>query len=304
MNRIASLLPSTTEIACALGFEEALVGRSHECDFPASVARLPVLTEPRLDCGASSKQIDERVKQVVRDGLSLYRVDATRLSEVQPTLILTQGQCEVCAASLKDVEDALSAWMGARPRVVSLDPQGLDDVWGDIRRVADALGVPERGLALTASLRERIRGIAERTRRIGERPGVACIEWIDPLMAAGNWIPELVQLAGGENLFGEPGERSPWISWDALRAADPDVLVVFPCGFDLARTRAELAPLQARPGWDRLRAVRNGRVLLADGNHYFNRPGPRLVESLEILSEILHPDQFAPRHRDSDWQPL
>jgi iron complex transport system substrate-binding protein len=268
------------------------------------VAQLPVLTEPKLDPGSTSRQIDDRVKKIVRDGLSVYRVDAARLREIQPTLSLTQDQCEVCAASLKDVEDALRTWLGARPRIVSLDPQGLDDVWSDIRRVAEALGEPQRGRALTASLGARIRAIAERTGRISERPGVACIEWIDPLMAAGNWIPELVKLAGGRNLFGEPGEHSAWLRWDELRAADPDVVLVFPCGFDLARTRAELSPLQTQPGWDRLRAVREGRVLLADASQYFNRPGPRLVESLEILVEVLHPEHFAPRHRDVAWQPL
>ena len=304
MQRVASLLPSTTEIACALGFEEALVGRSHECDFPASVVRLPVLTEPKLSPGASSRQIDDRVKQLVQDGLSVYRVDAARLRELGPTLILTQDQCAVCAASLKDLEEALAEWIGVRPRVLSLNPNALADVWSDIRRVAQALGRPERGQALTESLAERIDAIAERVRPIPDRPSVACIEWIDPLMAAGNWVPELVMLAGGRSLFGEPGAHSSWMRWEELRAADPDVVVVLPCGFDLERVRTEMAPLQAQPGWDELRAVRDGRVVLTDGNQYFNRPGPRLVDSLEILAEILHPDHLPPQHRGPAWQPL
>ena len=304
MERIASLLPSTTEITCALGFEAGLVGRSHECDFPASVASLPVLTAPKLDASASSLEIDNRVKQLVRDGLSVYRVDAERLRELAPTLILTQDQCEVCAASLPDVEAALAEWVSGRPRIVSLNPANLGDVWGDVGRVADALGAGGRGREVATELSHHITEVAEQTQRIRERPSVACVEWIDPLMAAGNWVPELVTLAGGRNLFGATGEHSPWITWASLRDADPDVIVVLPCGFDLARSRAEMPPLSGRDGWSGLRAVKNGRVFLTDGNQYFNRPGPRLVDSLEILAEILHPDVFPPTHRERGWQPL
>ena len=304
MERIASLIPSTTEITCALGFEAGLVARSHECDFPASVASLPALTEPKLDPGAPSAAIDSRVKQLVRDGLSVYRVDAERLRELAPTVILTQDQCEVCAASLGDVEAALAEWTGAKPRIVSLDPRTLGDVWGDLVRVADALGAPERGERLAAELATRITEVTERTQRLRARPSVACVEWIDPLRAAGNWMPELVTLAGGRPLFGEPGAHSPWLAWEDLRAADPDVVAVLPCGFDLARTRAEIGPLLAQPGWETLRAVREGRVFLTDGHQYFNRPGPRLVESLEILAEILHPEEFGARHRGEGWEPL
>ncbi len=304
MERIASLLPSTTEIACALGFEKSLVGRSHECDYPDSISHLPALTAPKLDPGGTSREIDDRVKQLVRDGLSVYRVDAERLRELAPSVILTQDQCEVCAASLADVEKALGEWIGARPKVVSLDPRTLGDVWGDMGRVAEALGAPERGRDLAERLAQRVAAVSERTQRIRERPSVACVEWIDPLMAAGNWMPELVALAGGRNLFGDPGSDSPWLDWETLRAADPDVIVVLPCGFDLPRTRAELPPLLAQPGWAELRAVENGRVYLTDGNQYFNRPGPRLAESLELLAEILHPDEFPPSHRGAGWQPL
>jgi iron complex transport system substrate-binding protein len=169
--------------------------------------------------------------------------------------------------------------------------------------VATALGVPERGEALAQALAYRITNVSERTLRIRPRPRVAAIEWIDPLMAAGNWMPELIALAGGENLFGETGRHSPWLEWSALRAADPDVIVVLPCGFDLARTRSELAPLAAQPGFEALRAVRDGRIYLTDGNQYFNRPGPRLVESLEILAEILHPDAFPAQRRGAGWEP-
>jgi iron complex transport system substrate-binding protein len=303
MERVASLLPSTTEIVCALGLRSRLVGRSHECDFPPEVEALPVLTESKLDARAQSREIDDRVKQLVREGLSIYRVDAEKLRVLAPSVVLTQEQCEVCAASPKDVEAALACWTGGRPRVVSLAPSTLADVWGDLVTVASALGVRERGEALAESLASRLTDVSERTLRIRPRPRVAAIEWTEPLMAAGNWMPELIALAGGTNLFGETGLHSPWLEWETLRAADPDVIVVLPCGFDLARTRREMAPLAAQPGWSELRAVRAGQVFLTDGNQFFNRPGPRLVESLEILAEILHPADFPARHRGTGWEP-
>ena len=303
--RTVSLLPSTTEIACALGFRDALVGRSHECDHPADVAGLPVLTSAKLDPGASSRAIDDRVKQLVHDGLSIYDVDAEKLRELAPELILTQSQCDVCAASEEDVERAVGEWTDERPRVVSLAPQTLDDVWADIVRVAEAFGAPERGRDLATRLTDRITALGQRaTRANGERPRVACIEWIDPLMAAGNWVPELLHRAGAEPLFGTPGEHSPWLEWDDLVEADPDAILLMPCGFDIARTRAELAPLVNREGFAELRAVREARVFLLDGNAYFNRPGPRLVESLEILCQALHPGVFGGAHRGTGWQTL
>ncbi len=302
--RIVSLLPSTTEIVCALGLEERLVGRSHECDFPPSVRALPALTEPKLDARQPSAAIDRDVEALVRDGLGVYRVDADKLRELRPDVILTQSQCEVCAATAAEVETALRDWLGAKPTLLSLEPSSLGDVWNDIARTAEALGVAEAGQRLAASLADRVTSIAERALRVKEQPGVANIEWIDPLMAAGNWMPEIVTLAGGRNLFGESGSHSPWISHERLRAADPDVIVILPCGFDLARTRRELAPLLAAPGWEELRAVRRKRVFLCDGNQYFNRPGPRLVESLEIMAELLHPDVFPPLHEGSGWARL
>jgi len=304
MDRVVSLLPSSTEIVHALGLSERLVGRSHECDHPPELAQLPVLTEPKLDAEAPSAEIDARVKQLVSEGLSIYRVDAEALRRVEPTVILTQTQCEVCAASASDVEAALAGWVGHRPRVVSLEPKTLGDVWQDMQRVADALGEPARGSELAAALADRVTATAERSQRIRARPSVACIEWLDPLMVAGNWVPELVTLAGGRNLLGRSGAHSPWLELAELTAADPDVIVALPCGFDLARTRAELPPLAGHPEWQALRAVREDRVYLTDGNQYFNRPGPRLVDSLEILAEILHPGEFAPAHRGTGWEPL
>lgn len=304
MERVVSLLPSATEIACALGFEERLVGRSHECDFPPSVRALPALTEAKLDASRPSAEIDAQVRGLVRDGLSVYRVDVERLRALAPDLILTQDQCEVCAASLADVEAALAQCLGAAPRVLSLDPRTLGDVLRDVARVAAALGAQERGRALAAALSARVSELGERAAGQPSRPSVACVEWIDPLMTAGNWMPELVALAGGRAAFGETGRASAWTRWEELREADADVLVVLPCGFDLARSRAELGPLRAQPGFETLRAVRSGRAFLVDGNQYMNRPGPRLIDSLEILCELLHPQAFAPAHRGAGWEVL
>jgi iron complex transport system substrate-binding protein len=302
MERIVSLLPSTTEIVCALGLGTRLVGRSHECDFPPFVKELPACTQAKLDPAAPGVEIDRRVKRLVAEGLSIYRVDPERLRALRPDVILTQEQCEVCAATPRDLEDALADWIGARPRVVSLTPTTLGDVFRDVVDVAAALGVAGRGRALVGELTGRVSAIGEKTGDLSPRPRVACLEWIDPLMAAGHWMPELVRLAGGTSLFGESGQQSPWIDFEELRAADPDVIVALPCGFDLPRTREELRGLEASAAFAALRAAREGRVALADGNAYFNRPGPRLVDSLEILAEILHPDRFDFGHAGAAWR--
>jgi iron complex transport system substrate-binding protein len=301
--RIASLLASGTEIVCALGFEAQLVGRSHECDFPASVRALPVCTEPKFDIRLPSAAIDQRVKSILQEALSVYRVDAEQLRGLRPDVIVTQSQCEVCAVSLRDVELALEEWLPSPPRLVSLSAADLAGLWEDVESVARALEALDRGRTLVQRLQDRMAEVERHTRALAHRPTVACIEWIEPLMAAGNWMPELVAMAGGTNLFGEAGRHSPSLDWEELRAADPEVIFVTPCGFDLERTREEMPALAGQPGWERLRAVRQGRVLLADGNAYFNRSGPRLVESLEILAEALHPRAFHPRHA-SDWSRL
>lgn len=310
-HRVVSLLPAATEIVCSLGCEAWLVGRSHECDFPPRVQSLPVCSRPRIDVNGSSRDIDEQVKQSLRDGLSLFEVDVEQLNELQPTLILTQAQCEVCAVSLADVEAALALGVTSRPRVVSLLPNCLDDVFDDLRRVAVALGVDERGNALVGDLHDRLsqlsQGISRGATQRGEprhRPRVVCIEWLEPLMTAGNWVPELVAIAGGENLLSERGRHSPWLDWSGLVAADPDVLVLMPCGWSISRTRADLHWLTERSEWPALKAVREGNVYVADGHHYFNRPGPRLLDSVEILAEILHPDLCNYGHRGHGWEPL
>jgi iron complex transport system substrate-binding protein len=294
--KIVSLIASATEIVCALGFEDDLVARSHECDHPPSVTRLPAVTSPKFPTDGTSYEIDQRVKAILAEALSVYRVDAEALQRLAPDVIVTQTQCEVCAVSARDVEAALCSFVGSRPRVVSLEPNALADVWKDILRVASALGAEARGRRLVEDLRGRLDAVAARVAG-RPRPKVACIEWIDPLMAGGNWVPELVDLAGGENLFGEAGKHSPWMSLDDLVARDPDVIVVLPCGFDVPRTRGEMKVLEGNPTWRGLRAVREGRVFLADGNQYMNRPGPRVVESAEIFAEILHGCDYGHRGR-------
>jgi len=301
MHRIVTLLPSATEIVCALGFGDELVGRSHECDFPAGVERLPALTEPKFKVEGTSAEIDERVKRIVGDALSVYRVDAARLRELKPDVIVTQSQCEVCAVSESEVESAVAEWLGERPRIVSLAPYALSDVFEDTVRVAAALGDRKRGEETVAKLRARMDAIAERARSAKSRPTFACIEWIDPMMSAGNWMPELVEMAGGTNLFGKAGEHSPWMKFEELAAANPEVIMVSPCGFSMRRSREELPTLTGNPQWKTLRATRDGKVFLADGNQYFNRPGPRIVESLEILGEMLHPEIFKFGHEGSGW---
>jgi len=301
MHRIVSLLPSATEIVWALGFGDQLIGRSHECDYPAAVKRLPALTSPKFDPTGSSAALDERVKKLVRDALSVYRVDGEALRQLRPDVIVTQSQCEVCAVNMRDVEAAVADWLGGPPpTIVSLAPYNLADVLNDIGRVAMALGVGTCGIEFVAELNRHLTEIVHRVRS-AHRPRVACIEWIEPLMAAGNWMPELVAMAGGVNLFGQAGQHSPWMKFEELAAQDPDVILVAPCGFDMTRTASEMSALTALPQWAELKAVKAGRVALADGNQYFNRPGPRIVESLEILTEILHPEAGAFVHEGTGW---
>ncbi|GAB4326981.1 MAG: cobalamin-binding protein [Phototrophicales bacterium] len=301
--RIVSLLPSSTEIVCALDLQNQLVARSHECDFPPGVEALPVVTAPKFNPDGRSYEIDQRVKAILQEATSVYRLDADLLKTLNPDVIITQMQCEVCAVSLDEVQRVACEWLELSAEVVALEPNSLTDVLADIQRVAGALHVSERGQQLTQELRQQFDTLANQTKGL-PRPRVALIEWIDPLMAAGNWMPELVEIAGGINLFGEAGQHSPWISWEDLQAADPDKIVILPCGYDIPKTLEELSPLVEREGWADLRAVRSGDVYITDGNQYFNRPGPRLVDSARILAEILHPEHFNFGYSPYGWRNL
>lgn len=302
--RIVSLLPSATEIVAALGFAENLVGRSHECDFPPGVANLPVCSSTKIPVHGTSSEIDQRVKQIVAEGLSVYRVDADRLRKLQPDLILTQTQCAVCAVTPRDLEQALCTWTGVQPQILSLEPNNLDDVWNDFRRVGETLRVARRAEQLIDALTKRLAVIREKARVLPSRPTVAAIEWLGPLMAGGNWMPELIEIAGGRSLFAKPGEHSPWLDWASLIEADPEVILLLPCGFKISQTVADLNLLTKNPAWPNLRAVGQKQVYLIDGHHFFNRPGPRLVESAEIVAEILHPGGFTFGHRGTGWIPI
>ena len=302
--KIVSLLPSATEIVACLGLSEVLVGRSHECDYPPLVKDLPVCTEARLNSARQSVQIDQDVQTLVQQALSIYQIKIDVLEKLQPTHIVTQDQCDVCAVNVAEVEKALAQLTQSNPQVISLQPHLLPEVWKDIERVAQTLGVESQ--AVVSKLQARIDALANQVKILPQEslPTVVALEWTEPLMGAGNWIPELIELAGGKPLLGVKGEHSPYLSWESLTQAEPEVIVIMPCGFDLERTEQESQVLMKHPDWCELKAVKNSKVFLVDGNAYFNRPGPRLVDSAEILAEILHPELFNFGDQGKSWKPL
>jgi iron complex transport system substrate-binding protein len=295
--RIASLLPSATEIVCAIGARSELVGISHECDFPEGLAGLPVLTRARLGPVRTSREIDAAVRDVLRDALAVYDIELEALREARPDVIVTQDLCDVCAVSLDDVRAAVARLAREDVRIVNLHPTRLGDIGSDIARTAEALGRSAEGAALAQRMRERIQRIAARAAAAPRRPRVLAVEWLDPVMIGGMWMPELIELAGGEPLCTRPGDHAPTLTRDALAALEPDVVLIKPCGFSLERTLEELDTLTRTLPWERWRAVAEGRVYVADGNAFFNRPGPRIVESLEILAGCVHPERFADLRR-------
>ncbi len=282
-----------------LGCLDQLVGRSHECDYPATVTSLPMVSTVTIDTTTSSSEIDSQIKHLAHarldptdaalQALSIYSIDTTLLQQLRPDVIFTQTQCEVCAVSERDVERAVTELTGLQPRIVALTPHRLADVWEDVLRVGAAIERTEQARQLIHGYRARLEQLRRRCSMLGGqyRPRVAVLEWLDPLMGAGNWTPELVACAGAESLFGEIGQHTPWLSWEELQTADPDALILAPCGFPLARTMQDLPLLQQHPAWGRLRAVHARQVYAIDGNAYFNRSGPRLVESAELLAYAL-----------------
>jgi iron complex transport system substrate-binding protein len=308
--RIVSLLPSTTEIVYALELGDSLVGVTHECDYPEGARTKTVVTRSLLDHSiSSSEEIDLAVNTQLHDGLSLYELDRALLAQLAPDLILTQALCEVCAVSFGEVEravrDVTAEFGGMAPRVLSLEPHGLDDILATISSVGAATGAAERAAQVVAALRARIERVRARAATAASRPRVACLEWVDPTFGPGHWLPELVELAGGEAGLGVAYANSRRITWHDVIAFAPEVIVVTPCGFDLARTVTEaLRVLPSRTGWAALPAVRRGHVYAVDGNAYFSRPGPRIVDSLELLAELIHPELFAGWGAQGAWQPL
>ncbi len=303
--RIVSLLASGTELCCALGAGDRLVGRSHECDYPAWVNALPAVSEPTFDVTGTSAEVDRRVRERLHAGEPLYRVDEEALARLAPDVLITQTHCEVCAVTPGDLAHASLA-TGAPPRlerrqVVALSAGTLDGILDGFRGVAAVLELAAAGERLIEDLQERVRAV-ERAVAGLPRPSVVCLEWIDPIFCMGNWGPELVARAGGDNRLGVTGAHSTTGTWAEVRAADPDVLVVAPCGFGIERTVREMPALEEQPGWSDLRAVRAGRVYVADGNLYFNRSGPSVFDSVRILAEILHAGTLEPTFEGRAWQ--
>ena len=294
--RVASLLASATEVVCELGAGDWLVGRSHECDHPAWVKRLPALSRPTFDVGGSSADIDRRVREKLAARAPLYEVDEEALGRLAPDVVLTQTHCEVCAVT----PEAVGARLRRRP-VAAFSTGTLEGILTGVHDVARVLGLEARGAELAARCTATLEGVRERVRG-RPRPRVACIESIDPVFAMANWGPELVDAAGGEAALSHAGARSSTTPWDAVVASDPDVVIVAACGFDVDRTSSEMHVMEARPGWRELRAVKAGRVFVADGNRFFNRSGPSAFETAELVGEMLHPEACAPRHMGAWWR--
>lgn len=284
--RIVSLLPSATEILFAIGAGESLVGVTHECDYPDDAKTLPHLTSSALPDASNPGEIDRHVRASLHSGSSLYNLDSRLLERLSPDLIVTQDLCEVCAVSYRIVDRAARR-LSSDPRIVSLEPSSLEDVYANILTLGDLTGCRANAESLITSLRDRIARVAERVEG-ADRPRVLVLEWTEPPMSGGHWTPGLVELAGGIPLLANPGANSQTLSWDAIQSADPDVIIVAPCGFGLDATRAAIERLAEIPQWLALRAVREGRVAAVDGNAYVNRPGPRLVDTAEIFAGILH----------------
>ncbi|HEX9452768.1 MAG TPA: cobalamin-binding protein [Candidatus Binatia bacterium] len=286
--RICSLLPGATEIVFALGLGDDLVGVTHECDYPADAKQKPVMVHSVIDAQRmSAGEIDRKVGELLQAGKGLYTIDDQAFGAAAPDVILTQGLCEVCALDYNEVVKA-AASLPRRPEIISLNPHNLDELLDDILRVGEATDRQSAATVIVADLRQRIDQVS--CREPDKRPRVVCLEWFEPLYSAGHWAPEMVALAGGVDVLGRQGEPSAKIEWRQVIDARPDVILLMPCGFDVRRTVREATPLRALPGWNDLPAVKSGSVFALNGNAYFSRPGPRLVDGLEILARIIHPD--------------
>jgi len=310
-HRIVSLISSATEILYGLGLGDRLVAVSHECDWPAAAASLPQATFSNIDSAAASGQIDDQVKQQLTAGEPLYEIDRELLESLAPDLIVTQAQCDVCAVKYDDVAELVQTSPAlAETRIVSLAPEMLDEVLSDIRRVGEAAGVQAAAEDYLQQLERRLRDVQQTVAQAArvDRPRVAIIEWLEPMMIAGNWTPGLVDRAGGKYDLAVEGRHSEYVDWSKLASYDPEVLVIAPCGFDIERTLRETDTLTARSEWRQLSAVRSGRVFVMDGNAYLNRSGPRLVDTAEILSHLIHPGLCGPPAAVGDsaqaWRPF
>jgi iron complex transport system substrate-binding protein len=296
--RIVSLLSSATEILFGIGVGNQVVAISHECDYPPAATSLPRATRSRIDSSLPSAAIDAQVKQLLESGEPLYEIDHGLIRELAPDLIVTQAQCDVCAVRYQDVVDFVAEEQAlAGTKVVALNPQSLGDILTDVQRVGEAAGAAVAAREFGTSLWGRVERIASRAQNDGTRSvpttlRVVCLEWLAPLMTAGNWTPELIELAGGQSCLAERGKHSGYVEWKCVRECDPDILLIAPCGFDLARSEVEARRLWELPGFSDLSAIKNEQAWVIDGNAYLNRSGPRIVDSLEILAHLIRPDRF------------
>lgn len=309
--RICSLLPGATEVVAALGRARHLVGISHECDYPPEIRTKPVLVRTTVDAERlSSAEIDRRVRARLQDGQPLYELDETLFGRVRPNLVITQDLCHACAVTPAQLKRAIHA-LPSPPRVLTLSPSTLHDVLADLERIGDAIGRADEASVLVEQLRSRLEAVLLQVAHAETRPRVVCLEWLDPLYVAGHWVPEMVACAGGVDALGTPGSPSAQITWEQVRAAQPDVLIIMPCGFSIARAKRELDCLITKPGWTDLPAVRHGNVCVVDASAYFSRPGPRLIDGVEILAACLFPSlvpnarpEAAQRLGEQDWRAL
>ena len=300
--KIVTLIPSATEIVAFLGEKEFIIGRSHECDYPKDLNKAPKLTSPKIDIDGTSRQIHKQINIILEKSLSVYKVDIKQLKKLNPDFIVTQAHCDVCAVSFSEVENIAKEHLGKNTKIISLQPNTLNEVFDDIKRVARDLEVDSsHNNQLIENLEIRLKNIKDKTKKY-KKPKIACIEWIDPLMAAGNWIPEMVHISGGEDVFGKKGKDSHWVKFNEIKKHNPEIIIFIPCGFDLKKTNEEVKKLlKSDTSWHDLKAFKDKKIFITDGNQYFNRPGPRLIESLEIFAEIIHPEFFNFEHQNKGW---
>jgi len=300
--KIVTLIPSATEIVAFLGQKKSIVGRSHECDFPRDLSKIIKLTEPKINIEGTSGEIHKQIEVILEKSLSVYKVHVDELKKLNPDFIVTQSHCEVCAVSFSEVESITNKHLGKNTKIISLQPNKLQEVFDDIKRVAKSLGVEnDHNNKLINNLQVRLNDIKKKSQKL-KKPKVLCVEWIDPLMAAGNWIPEMTKIAGGEDILGKIGIDSHWIKFEDIESQDPDFIVFIPCGFNLNKTNDEVKKfLNKNNNFKKLKAFKNKNLYVTDGNQYFNRPGPRLIDSVEILAEIFHSDIFNFGHKNNEW---
>jgi iron complex transport system substrate-binding protein len=299
VKRIVTTLPSATEIVALLGLQNELVGITHECDYPPEVRSKPIVMRSVFDSsGMTSRAIDDAVLERVTKGNSVYEIDEPLLRSLAPDLIITQELCEVCATPLREVSKTI-AHLDPKPRILSLAPHNLEEVLEDVLRVGSATGRLDRAKMVVSCLQSRITNVRKRCNDSGiTRPSVFCLDWLDPVYCSGHWMPELVDYAGGKEVLGRQGEPSTVVEWESVLQADPDVIFVTVCGYDVQRTLSEISTLTQKPGWSSLQAVKDGRVFVLDSPAYYSRSGPRLVDGLDLMAFLLHPELFP------EYQPL